>query len=372
MKKINLTFLVTITFFSAFSQSPAMIIDAIKKAQQNIKWVNYTVKRQDSLLTGVVRNLSGSVTIKSNPDDAIFGFQFWAQQDENPTDLVYDGHIGYTINKDNRTYSLSSNANQIHQMINSHGGRLVIPDLIKIDTTHAIGFNLSQDEKYYFLVMRYAENKPEEVSNRFKVLTINKANMLPLALRNHSETNGRVQDLYYHINEVHVNDPAFNYDFSLAILKDFQQEISTTTKAPPVFSLKNEVAPAFTLHSFTDSQVSLANFQGKVVLLDFWEVWCGPCIQDLPKIQRLYDDYKDKGLQVLGIMNDLKQLDPAQQMLKNKKYTFPMLMGNIQLKNDYKLDGSVPLYILINRHGTIQFIGGSEVIESEIKKAILE
>lgn len=118
--------------------------------------------------------------------------------------------------------------------------------------------------------------------------------------------------------------------------------------------------------------VNLFSYKGKAVLIDFWEVWCGPCMASMPKVQHLYDEYKDKGFQVLGIINDTKQLEPSRLMIKNKKFSFPMLVGNVQLKKDYRLNGAVPLYVLINKSGQISFIsqGYSTEMETAIKKAI--
>jgi thiol-disulfide isomerase/thioredoxin len=375
MKKTTITLLIVITYSIAFAQTPATLIKAIKKAQQKVKWVTYTMKRTDTLVTGDIRSMTGSATMQPDQYDNVLGFLFHAQLDGDKTEKVYDGHMGYVINNDKKTYSLTSNSDNIRYLLyGGGGGWFVMPDLVKIDTSKAVGFDLSQDSHYYYLNIKYADYKPEDVIKRYKTLTIDKTTLLPIAMRSHQETLGKVQDLYYHINEIHINDSSFNYDFSLPILKDYQQEIPTKNAMPPIFALKDKDAPQFVLNSLANSNmpINLFNYKGKAVLIDFWEVWCGPCMASMPKVQQLYDEYKDKGLQVLGIINDTKQLEPSRLMIKNKNFSFPMLVGNVQLKKDYRLNGAVPLYVLINKSGQISFIsqGYSTEMETAIKKAI--
>lgn len=375
MKTVTSIFLFTIIHLSAFSQSPAALIEAVKKAQQNIRWVSYTMKRTDTLVTGDVRSMVGSVTMQPDQNDKVFGFLFHAYPEDKKIEKVYDGHLGYVINNEKNTYSLIFNQDNIRYLIyGGGGGWFVMPDLIKIDTSKAIGLDLSQDDRYYYLIIKFADYKPEDVIKRSKILTIDKTTFLPVAMRSHQETLGKVQDLYYHIGEIHINDLSFNYDFSLPGLNNYQQEIQTKNSLSPIYTLKGNDAPQFTLNSVTNNNTSinLSEYKGKAVLLDFWEVWCGPCIASMPMIQRLFDTYKDRGLQVLGILNDTKQLEPSRLMIKNKSFNFPMLIGNEQLKKDYKLDGAVPLYVLINKSGQISFIsqGYSTEIETAIKKVI--
>ena len=374
MKTITLSILIAIINIGSFAQTPATIIANVKRAQQNIKLVTYTMKRTDTLVTGDIRSMTGSVTMQPDQYDNVLGFLFHAQLDGNKTEKVYDGHMGYVINNDKKTYSLTSNPDNIRYLLYGGGGWFVMPDLVKIDTSKAIGLDLSQDSRYYYLTIKYADYKPEDVIKRYKTLTIDKTTLLPIAMRSHQETLGKVQDLYYHINEIHINDSSFNYDFSLPILKDYQQEIPTKNAMPPIFALKDKDAPQFILNSFANSNIpiNLFNYKGKAVLIDFWEVWCGPCMASMPKVQHLYDAYKDKGLEVLGIINDTKQLEPSRLMVKNKNFSFPMLVGNVQLRKDYRLDGAVPLYLLINKSGQISFIsqGYSTEMEAAIKKAI--
>jgi thiol-disulfide isomerase/thioredoxin len=107
---------------------------------------------------------------------------------------------------------------------------------------------------------------------------------------------------------------------------------------------------------FNGKVLSSTDVTGKLILLDFWEVWCGPCIESMPKIQRLYETYKSKGLNVYGITHDMKQLQSAKLFVKNQEIQFPMLIGNDKSRQNYKFSGTVPLYILIDKNGKVALV----------------
>ncbi|MHC4586004.1 MAG: peroxiredoxin family protein, partial [Planctomycetota bacterium] len=65
-----------------------------------------------------------------------------------------------------------------------------------------------------------------------------------------------------------------------------------------------KLAPAFTLQDLNGKNVSLADFQGKVLILDFWATWCPPCVKEIPHFIELYEQYKDKGFEIVGISLD--------------------------------------------------------------------
>jgi len=68
-----------------------------------------------------------------------------------------------------------------------------------------------------------------------------------------------------------------------------------------------EMAPDFSLNNPKNSKVSLSSFRGKVVMIDFWASWCGPCRVANPSVERIYQKYKAKGFEVLGISIDSKK-----------------------------------------------------------------
>lgn len=368
MKKLfSLSFLVNILAWISFTVCFAQverttlsdtdeIISAVIKAQSKIRTVYFSVTRTDTLVTGETRTFTGRAKIRVDTEDYIFGFKFWSKQDGDNSEQVYNGNIGYLVNVDDKSYSLISKKDEIQRLMYNGGARLIATDFVKLDTSQASKIMIVEHDDSYDVVISYPDILKYSVTERRKIVTIAKSSLLPLTVRIHQETLGKVQDLYYKIEEAKINDPTFHYDYTSPIfLKDFVHSFPKQSKSLAV-NLKGKMAPPFELQTFDGKTISNNDTDGKVMLLDFWEVWCGPCIESIPKVQRLYEKYKDSGLMVYGITNDLKQLQTAKLLATKEKIQFPMLIGNERLRNDYKFNGTVPLYILIDKAGKIVLI----------------
>ncbi|MBE7171717.1 MAG: redoxin domain-containing protein [Williamsia sp.] len=346
------------------------IIRGVWKAQQSLKTVSYTLARTDTFTTGDTRRSTGKAMIRIAREDSVFGFLFLGRKDGYRGESVYDGHTAYDTDDEQRTYRLITRSSDIPHVLGSPGGQIILTDLISLDTAKAISMKAWGEGQNIYILFNYPDLKAYDVTKRSKTVTIDKKTMLPTAMRSHQETLGKVQDLYYRITDIQVNSPSFEYDFSApAFLKSYSQQNIQPDRS--VLALKGSSAPAFVLSSFSGSEVASASLQGKAVLLDFWEVWCGPCIESMPKVEQLYSAYKDKGLQVFGVVNDLKQLESAKRFVEKRALKFPMLVGNEGLVRDYKVNG-VPQYVLIDKQGKISFIsvGYSAELEAAIKNSL--
>ena len=124
-------------------------------------------------------------------------------------------------------------------------------------------------------------------------------------------------------------------------------------------------APAFRLTTFDGSEVSLDDYRGKVVLLDFWATFCPPCIQALPELQALHQKHSSHGLAILGVTIDDREA-LVRKATGRAKVTYPILRGTAEVWNAYKVN-SLPTLILVGRDGTILRRYGGEAD----KKAML-
>ena len=101
----------------------------------------------------------------------------------------------------------------------------------------------------------------------------------------------------------------------------------------------------------TQRPLSRADLAGKVVLLDFWAGWCGPCMEKLPKVQALYEKYRDRGLVVIGVHAPFGAENYA-EVARQNKLSFPIVVGSDQTDANFAID-SYPSYILVGKDGKI-------------------
>jgi peroxiredoxin len=119
------------------------------------------------------------------------------------------------------------------------------------------------------------------------------------------------------------------------------------------------LAPDFSLLDISGQTVSLEQYRGSVVLLDFWATWCGPCRMTIPLLSKLHEQYKDKGLVILGVSVDDPQMIKDKDLLYYKKMSqinYPLLRFNQKLMEDY-FSGeqmAIPTMFVIDRNGRIR------------------
>lgn len=140
-------------------------------------------------------------------------------------------------------------------------------------------------------------------------------------------------------------------------------------------SLVNRRAPEFTRTDLGGARVSLAQYRGKVVLLNFWATWCAPCRLEMPQFVEWQKQYGPKGLQVLGVSIDDHEA-PVRPFAAKMQLDYPVVMGTAKLSEDYGGVYGVPVTFLIDRRGVVRarFDGGSETgpILAEVKKLLAE
>ena len=141
---------------------------------------------------------------------------------------------------------------------------------------------------------------------------------------------------------------------------------------------KGQTAPPFKATSVTNQPVSLAAYQGKVVVLDFFATWCGPCKESLPHMADLYRKYSGKGVQVLGLSAD-EESDRLYVKIfaADMKLPYPVILADEALQADYGLR-SVPMVVVVNKKGIVaeKYMGYStniaKQLEALIKKLMAE
>ena len=145
-------------------------------------------------------------------------------------------------------------------------------------------------------------------------------------------------------------------------------------KADPSLGWVGQVLPDFSAAVDLDGKpISLADYRGKVVLLDFWAVWCGPCLGEIPRIKAVYEKYHDKGFEVIGVSLD-EDAAALREFIKEKDMPWRQILDGQRwaghLVQQYGVR-SIPAPFLIDREGKVISVKArgsllDELVEAEI------
>ena len=127
-------------------------------------------------------------------------------------------------------------------------------------------------------------------------------------------------------------------------------------------------APPFRLTGFDGKNVSLDDFRGEVVLLDFWATYCAPCMEALPELQALHSAHSSRGFAVVGVTVD-DRASLVEKATKRAGVTYPVLRATPEVWNAYKVN-SLPSLILIGRDGRIVRRYGGEADKAAMRADI--
>ena len=114
-------------------------------------------------------------------------------------------------------------------------------------------------------------------------------------------------------------------------------------------------APSFSLASRAGSQVSLAQYKGQVVMINFWASWCGPCRQEMPLLESIYKKYSKMGFTMIGV-NVEPDSNAANEWLKQTPVSFPILYDkDSKVSKLYDVSG-MPSTVIIDRSGKLRML----------------
>ena len=135
-------------------------------------------------------------------------------------------------------------------------------------------------------------------------------------------------------------------------------------------------APAFTLQDLDGKNVSLAGLRGKVVVLDFWATWCPPCVKEIPHFVELHEQYKDKGVEIVGISLDDAGISVVKAFVQKYQIKYPILMTDGRVDKAFGGISGIPTTFVIDSAGNIRqkYVGYGDkaVFETDIKKLLAE
>jgi len=177
------------------------------------------------------------------------------------------------------------------------------------------------------------------------------------------------------------------YNLGVALLKQGRDEegiaelrayVETAGRAPEIASAKafienprrarENYAPDFSIVTLEGEHLALEDLKGKVVLIDFWATWCGPCVEATPRLARLLKSFKDRPFLIVGISAD-REDGPWKAFIADHKLSWPQYRdGRGQLSAKFRVSG-FPTYMLVDHEGIVRYqkLGWNPSVDNEIE-----
>lgn len=129
-------------------------------------------------------------------------------------------------------------------------------------------------------------------------------------------------------------------------------------------------APDFELKDLDGNLVKLSDHKGKVVIIDFWATWCGPCRRGIPEFIELQSEYGEDQLTILGISVDQGDLSVVPAFAKNYGINYPVLYANVDVQQKYGPIRSIPTAFIVDPAGKVRDLTIGLKPKSYFKKQI--
>ncbi len=165
-----------------------------------------------------------------------------------------------------------------------------------------------------------------------------------------------------------------NAGYTVQLTGDMKDDAITVSKVVLLENHDRKPAANFTLTDSNGAKVTLASLKGKVVLLNFWATWCGPCQIEIPWFIEFNKSYKSRGLSVVGVSMDEDGWKSVKPYLAAKKIDYPVVIGTEDVAKTYGGIDSLPSTFMIDREGKIAFthsgLVGKDTYEMEIHRLL--
>jgi thiol-disulfide isomerase/thioredoxin len=137
-----------------------------------------------------------------------------------------------------------------------------------------------------------------------------------------------------------------------------------------VFAQTPARAPALDLRDLEGRRVRLADYQGKVVLVNFWATWCPPCRTEVPELVRWQSEYKAQGLQIIGVTYPPEKPSAVRRFVRKVKVNYPVAVGSKETKLLFTASDTLPMTVVIDSEGNVRDVIEGIVFTEEFVEKI--
>lgn len=390
----NIILLLGLAFF--FFLAAHTSIDEKSKIDEILKRIKDKIQRIETLSyesTYVLNNpfqgdsifqSSGKVWLQIVPDDTIFGCRFHVEgrDKHGEYDYYYDGLRSYEIRHLKKEITIFNPYEFANTPNNPAKARTALTPFVDLLIDKNIMNTLQKnnpkktlrednESEGWLISFEYPQN--ELGQSLTQKLFIDKSTLSIRRIEKRVLWRGMTTSINIAIENYEINNKENSALVSLTRkYEDYAKEVfkgHRTTDISPVSDLDGEEAPDFEYTSFDGEKVSLSRMKGKIILLDFWESWCGYCILVLPKINELLKEYKNKGLIIIGITTENRE--QIEKLIKSNQLNYINIFADKSILKKYKVTAR-PTYYLIDKNGIIikTSYGDLKKIESAVKTLI--
>lgn len=154
------------------------------------------------------------------------------------------------------------------------------------------------------------------------------------------------------------------------------QKTQTTTKeaADSQSSSQQEFkeAPDFTLETMEGNTFTLSDQKGKVVVLNFWATWCGPCRKEIPDFMELHQKMKDDGVIFAGVSLDEEGWEKVRPYAKDMGINYPIMVDDGNVSRQYGPIRAIPTTLIINKKGQVEYVAPGMLTKEKLKPILIK
>jgi len=366
MIKLSFILLVSILLVNCQPEESEDLKHITEKFYKKMNTINKLQYKGQNIITfgdGTVWDNKGSVILEKNQLDSIFGFSFYGIRNDVNRPYIYKEGVGYDINKDEGNFLQERGG--LHSTGRA-GGQMVYKDFFTLENSY-LNIKTSETDSTIIIHYEFEDDFKNKITEITKTLELSKRTFLPKKVTTSKQPNigGKVIFSYlfsdYILNDK-VEGNIDQYIRDLSKLNLIRKE-----KQKPSLRL-NKPVPDIALNSFNRENDIILNKIDRVTLIDFWEVFCGPCIKSLPRVEKLQNKYKDK-LLVIGIV--MRDVENARKLVEEENLSFLNLIGNYEIEEAFDIN-SWPRYFLVDSYGVVkkEYFGFSDDIEKDIQELI--